>query len=411
MKAKRKGTGKESPVKRVFDLIILFLIINEVAIYMYLRGSKSPEQSAPVAPVASPIPEDQPNSIPRTPEEQCALEDINNMKSLLQMTPRRTFIHPGGVPKVLCITLGGENSTTFKRVKLFMRVLGLDIEALEAVNGEQDLLDAKLGSNTRTNFNLPDYMKRTCKGISQEYYDEYKRIATKLFKRLGIKEPTIEDLMFAVGKYNDAQSKATNPLYIYHGNRHCFTGFLWSKLGCWQSHVLATREAERAGVTTIILEEDVDIDVEFSNIVRNALDDLPKNWDILRIGSCLDSMRMKRVKNSIYATDSQICNHGYILNGASGARSLLSIIDRKDPMEAFDTIMENEKITYTNFKSYTHVPYLVTQIEFRSFLKKKSVAGGIERSVGRALADILYLKECIECPNYMNLDRNYIISL
>lgn len=406
--------AKENLVKRVFDLIILFIIVNEVAIFVFFGGSKDVKQSVPPptpAPVSLPTPAVNQTPAVKNVELECALEGVRSMKALLKMTPRRSFVHPGGVPKVLCITLGGENSSTFKRVKLFMRSLGLDIDALEAVNGEKDLLDAKFGNNTRTNFNLPDYMKETCEGIPQKYFDEYKRIADKLFKRLDLTNPTIEDFMFVAGKYNDAQSKVDDPFYIYHGNRHCFTGFLWSKLGCWQSHVLATREAERAGVVTIVLEEDVDIDVEFSSLVRNALKDLPMNWDILRIGSCLDSVMMRRVKNSIYASDSQICNHGYIVNGVPGARSLLSIIDTKDPMEAFDTIMESNKATYTNFKSYTHVPYLVTQIEFRSHLKKKSVAGGIEKSVGKALADILYLKDCVECPNYLNLDRSYLISL
>lgn len=396
-----KSMAKGDLAKRILDLFILLIVINEVAIYMYFRNANNGRSNNPTSVVVR-------SEKGNDPELECALGYV---KAQLQVTPNRTFIQPGGVPMTLCIVLGGKGSDVFKRVQLFMRVLGMDLDAFDAVNGSKDLVDAKYGRNTRTNFNLPDYMNRTCGSIPKEKLEEYKEISEELFKRIKVKTPTINDMIFAAGKYNDKQFKSKTPYYMYQKNRHCFTDFVWSKIGCWQSHVLAAREAEKRDVPTIILEEDVDIDVNFHNYVRQALKDLPKNWDILRIGSCVEPKVMKHVNGGVYMSESQICNHGYILNGASGARNFLDIIDTKDPLEAFDTVMDENKKKYTKFKSYTHKPFLATQIEYASTFKKKSLAERVDNSVGRVLTDILFLKECDDCPNYSSLNYGYIISL
>lgn len=396
--------AKGDLAKRILDLFILLVVINEVAIYMYFRNANNNRLNNPTSVVAR-------NEKENDPELECALGYVKSVKAQLQVTPNRTFTQPGGVPMTLCIVLGGKDSDVFKRVQLFMRVLGMDLEAFNAVNGSKDLVDAKYGRNTRTNFNLPDYMNRTCGSIPKEKLEEYKELSEELFKRIKVKTPTINDMIFAAGKYNDKQIKSKTPYYMYQKNRHCFTDFVWSKLGCWQSHVLAAREAEKKDIPTIILEEDVDIDVNFHNHVRRAMKDLPWNWDILRIGSCVEPEVMEHVNGGVFVSESQICNHGYILNGAHGARSFLDIIDTKDPLEAFDTVMEDNKKKYTNFKSYTHKPFLATQIEYSSSFKKKSLAERVDNSVGRVLTDILFLKECDNCPNYTSLNYGYIISL
>lgn len=397
--------GKDSLTKKVLDLIIIFVVVNEIAIYFYFRSTNSVISSTPPNPIHTYT------FGAKNEELECALENVREMESLLKMTPVRRFTYPDKVRKILCITLGGEKSDEFRRVQLFLRVLGVDVEAFDAVRGEEGLIDAKYGNNTRTNFNLPKYMNELCSDIPEEKFAEYKSVSEKLFERLSVTDPNINDLIFATGKFNDLQRKKENPFYINNYNRPCFTGFLWSKLGCWQSHVLATREAEKAGVVTIILEEDVDVDAYFYDLIQNALNDIPRKWDILRIGSCLDPANMRHIKTSIYASGSHICNHGYIVNGVSGARRLLDIIDSEEPMEAYDTIMEENKDKYENYYSYTTVPYAVTQIDYMSSLKTKNVAGGIKNSVGGILSDILYLKKCDNCPNYTMLNYNYIITL
>lgn len=405
--------AKKSLQKWLFDTLIVLLVLNEVIIYFYFTCSTKNEALSTAATLntSSPIATAVNSSSPENKELECALENVRSIARMLKMYPQRSFVHPGGIPKAMCITLGGKNSTLFPRVQLFSRALGIDVEPFEAVNGEKDLTSAKEGNNNRTNFNLPDYIKRTCSGIPQASFIEFKELSNKLFRRLKIRHPTVADLGFVAGKYNDLQSKSPSPYYIYNGNRHCFTGFVWSKLGCWQSHVLAVREAKEANVPTLILEDDVDIDLEFYKRAKKAMEDLPPTWDILRIGSCLDAVKMKRYKNDVYFSDSQICNHGYVVNGAPGAESLLSIIDTKDPLEAFDSVMEANKIMYTKFKSYTLRPYLVTQVEYKSVLKTKLVAGRVKRSVGKALTNLLYMGTCNNCPNYWDLNRNYLISL
>ena len=100
------------------------------------------------------------------------------------------------------------------------------------------------------------------------------------------------------------------------------------EIGCWLSYLFLMREfAEKQySQPLVILEDDIDIDVNFSRYIQHTIDSAPADWDILLCGyCCLIATNYKsetlRSAKSYYAT------HCFIIRNASTAARIANRLD------------------------------------------------------------------------------------
>ena len=135
----------------------------------------------------------------------------------------------------------------------------------------------------------------------------------------------------------------------------------WGAVGCRQSHIRTVRAIEEADAVTIVLEDDLDIEAEITTKLPKLMSQLPKNWDMVRLGNCWERAdKSNQVYPGIYKTTAYWCTHAYMINGRKAARKWLKIEDVEVPSRGVDGTMHDDP--KTDFYSYTFIPVFATQI-------------------------------------------------
>ncbi|WAR59022.1 hypothetical protein PtB15_10B364 [Puccinia triticina] len=113
-------------------------------------------------------------------------------------------------------------------------------------------------------------------------------------------------------------------------------------VACRMSHRLAIEAADAADdQTTLILEDDVDIEAAFKYLAGTVLRDVPKDWDIIFFGHTdfSDEARNGRDPSTsnffIYKSVEPQGGHGYALS-RKGRKLVLDLLDNKRP-EVYET--------------------------------------------------------------------------
>ena len=90
--------------------------------------------------------------------------------------------------------------------------------------------------------------------------------------------------------------------------------------------------------TIFIFEDDIDKDIikNYKDIIKNSMENIPDDWDIVFFGRCYDNCKqMKQINNNLYQVYEPLCRHAYGLS-KKGAEKILKytvpMIDNGDQM-------------------------------------------------------------------------------
>ncbi|CAE6457315.1 unnamed protein product [Rhizoctonia solani] len=113
-------------------------------------------------------------------------------------------------------------------------------------------------------------------------------------------------------------------------------------VACWHSHTSVIREIAsetiQAGTSdtgTVILEDDIDMELDIQQRIGRLWEALPPNWDILFLGHCWsaeDTYPPLRSHDQLHPSHSPKCTHAYAVS-RKGARRLVKLL--RDPSVAY----------------------------------------------------------------------------
>ncbi|CAG8716039.1 28593_t:CDS:2, partial [Dentiscutata erythropus] len=135
---------------------------------------------------------------------------------------------------------------------------------------------------------------------------------------------------------------------------------------CYLSHYLIYQliidnEYENA----LILEDDIDMELNITNILTDIYPHLPNDWDVLYVGHCGESKIEMTVANvfgfELRKTGNPLCTHGYAVS-SSGARKLVKKLNIDNPTVGID--FELLKLIHSgNITSYSINPPIIIQFK------------------------------------------------
>jgi len=115
-----------------------------------------------------------------------------------------------------------------------------------------------------------------------------------------------------------------------------------------------------------IFEDDISpINIEYkdyNNIIKNSLDNLPSDWDIIKLGRCWDNCtKMDKINEHLYRVYSPKCRHAYGVS-RKGAKKIL---DNTIPMYNNGDVMISNLIKEKNIICYAIVPSIFNQNRYK----------------------------------------------
>eukprot|EP00727_Mastigamoeba_balamuthi_P010840 m51a1_g6379 hypothetical protein (331) ;mRNA; f:147386-148378 len=172
---------------------------------------------------------------------------------------------------------------------------------------------------------------------------------------------------------------------------------LWRCTSMWQSFVVGWRAFVASGLdVALFFEDDVDLSRTFVRDVERALQRVPRDWAMLRLGNCEPTKgKVLAAAPNIYRSVSMTCLDSYLLN-ARNMRQLMDCFDlTDDPVGNPDLILDKcwaEKGRH-GIRSYTVIPRIAGQMH----LVPKSTGNWTHRYLERLFSVIP--KEMDKLPN------------
>lgn len=139
-------------------------------------------------------------------------------------------------------------------------------------------------------------------------------------------------------------------------------------LGCMQSHVRVHILAEQCDERILVLEDDVDVEMDFARWVGDMLleaDDNHLGFDLFFLGNKSPDMRKPpfgwATKHLYYQGRGAICPQSYIINRREGARRVLDTIDAPF-MKSFTPVDHLLECCWENIRRLYMRPLLTYQV-------------------------------------------------
>lgn len=139
------------------------------------------------------------------------------------------------------------------------------------------------------------------------------------------------------------------------------------QVGCYLSHhflwktLLWSTEFQIHGKDSqfTILEDDCSFRADWKENLMLASQSLPKDWDVLMIGSCCAEDKPKTAFGSnLYECKYPFCTHGYIVRG----KCLQFLVDSSEVMDCpIDILLSHD--VFPKLKVYTILPRICDQFE------------------------------------------------
>lgn len=145
---------------------------------------------------------------------------------------------------------------------------------------------------------------------------------------------------------------------------------LWSELiGCWMSHhVVANRIAEEDRLT-LVVEDDINIDVDYREKIKDALRQLPSDFDVALLGWY---QHKGGITERVLTNDQWMQGrrwwgfHAYLVNGRKGAEKYLKALDK------IETHCDEQLMVHQNrCKVYMLREPLINQSGFATTIPKR----------------------------------------
>ncbi|KAF7316273.1 hypothetical protein MIND_00146000 [Mycena indigotica] len=139
-----------------------------------------------------------------------------------------------------------------------------------------------------------------------------------------------------------------------------------NRVACWHSHLSAIKRA--VSQPTLILEDDVDMEVDISERLRSVWSSLPLDWDILYLGHCwsnesyfppLPSQEPSLVR--LHPSNAPLCTHAYAVSPTGALRLLLYLTH---PPFAYSRAIDHALAWLVQnrlVRAYSVVPSIVVQ--------------------------------------------------
>jgi GR25 family glycosyltransferase involved in LPS biosynthesis len=136
--------------------------------------------------------------------------------------------------------------------------------------------------------------------------------------------------------YKHANLIVTNNSYLQKNVQQKWA----AQVGCWLSYLMLLKEIAESNTTkaTIMLEDDVDLDVDFYEKVNSSLVDMPADWDVLLCGHCC--LSISRTINRVYAITNHATTHCQVIRDSRSAQKLfqhLNVPLLNDPVDLFQS--------------------------------------------------------------------------
>jgi len=107
------------------------------------------------------------------------------------------------------------------------------------------------------------------------------------------------------------------------------------EIGCWLTHlqlyyqIVENFEKTGRDNPSIILEDDIDVDVNFKELVNKSLSNLPYDWEIFYVGCNLPA-EIELLFNNIAISKKFYGTYAYVVRNADAAKKLISISNKSD---------------------------------------------------------------------------------
>ncbi|CAG8607875.1 328_t:CDS:1 [Cetraspora pellucida] len=135
---------------------------------------------------------------------------------------------------------------------------------------------------------------------------------------------------------------------------------------CYLSHYTIFESIVKNGYeSALILEDDVDMELNITNIMTEVHHNLPNNWDMLYLGHCAvygnRYFQTNLTVHVLHTSGHPQCLHGYVVS-AEGAKKLVEKLNIDNPNDRIDmdipALIINEEII-----SYSIYPPIVVQFK------------------------------------------------
>lgn len=100
------------------------------------------------------------------------------------------------------------------------------------------------------------------------------------------------------------------------------------QVGCYLSHLLVLLEiaASKSNQPVLVLEDDVDLESSFLNMLNSSMNILPSDWDIFLCGYCCHVKR-KRINSLLIEMDFYLAFHCQVVRNSSVAQRLVDMLN------------------------------------------------------------------------------------
>ncbi|CAG8560402.1 8142_t:CDS:1 [Acaulospora morrowiae] len=192
-------------------------------------------------------------------------------------------------------------------------------------------------------------------GFEHIYVVHLEHRKDRLFKMMAIeKELDVDFEFFPAVNLNDSET-----LNKYHHFHHKNP----NHKACYVSHYRILDSIVSKGYkSSLILEDDVDMEVNFLSLVKNVFRLLPSDWEIIYFGHCnrgedRGDFIGEALDFKVYKSSSPACTHGYAVSLTGAKKLFRELINGSLPYDLQIRI----PIRSGKFKSYTLIPSAIIQ--------------------------------------------------
>lgn len=148
------------------------------------------------------------------------------------------------------------------------------------------------------------------------------------------------------------------------------------QIGCSLSHIKIWEKAiKNNNKYTLVLEDDAIIPSNFNTILKNSIESLPKNWDLLSFNCSWCTA--KKYNNKLYKLKSNICTLSYLIS-TKGIKKIFKLLKNKKFNKPIDVYLNNN--FYNNNNCFiTQKSYIYNNGKFNSDINIGNGGSGIHK--------------------------------
>lgn len=181
-----------------------------------------------------------------------------------------------------------------------------------------------------------------------------KKHMTDLMKNLNIKANIVDASLVKDINYNELlMNNFISPSYYSTKNK--------GRIACHYSQIKLIKKFLKSNDETIfIFEDDIDEDIvsNYQEIIKDSMDNIPNDWDIVFFGRCWDTcFKNIKIHNNLYKVSNPKCRHAYGLS-RKGAKKILKYTV---PMVNNGDLMYAKNIRNGNINAYGISPSIFYQ--------------------------------------------------